>query len=121
MKITKSAFLLAGICIAQSIVAQSFVSPIGFVQTEANQQKVIRFIESQVKRDMSAIGMNDPMTLRMMEQENLDAFKELIRVSNTAMLRQVIETYCEIGMCNYATIWMMYQEQRDASQQNLKW
>jgi hypothetical protein len=79
MKITKSAFLLAGICIAQSIVAQSFVSPIGFVQTEANQQKVIRFIESQVKRDMSAIGMNDPMTLRMMEQEKRDASQQNLK------------------------------------------
>jgi hypothetical protein len=79
MKITKSAFLLAAICIAQSIVAQSFVFPIGFVQTEANQQKVIRFIESQVKRDMSAIGMNDPMTLRMMEQEKRDASQQNLK------------------------------------------
>ncbi len=79
MKITKLVFLLGWICIAQSIVAQSFVSPIGFVQTEANQQNVIRFIESQVKRDMSAIGMNDPMTLRMMEQEKRDASQQNLK------------------------------------------
>ena len=57
----------------------------------------------------------------MMEDENMSAFKELIQVTNTALLRQVIDTYCEIGMCNYSTIWMMYEEQAKASNKSLRW
>lgn len=101
--------------------SQSFVSPIGFVESEPNKEKVISFIKKQVKDDYSAIGMDDPLTLRMMEQENLKAFKELTSVSNTALLREVIKTYCEIGMCNYTTILMMYKEQNKSSKESLEW
>jgi hypothetical protein len=100
---------------------QSFVSPIGFVENEVNKQSVIEFIKKQVKQDYSAIGMGDPSTLRMMESENLKAFKELIKVTNTSLLKEVIDKYCGIGMCNYTTIWMMYKEQEKASQKSLQW
>lgn len=103
------------------LFAQSFVSPIGFVSNESNKQRVVSFIKKQVKDDYTAIGMDDPVTLRMMEEENLKAFKELITVSNTSLLRDVIKTYCEIGMCNYSTILMMYREQSKASSKSLKW
>ena len=104
-----------------TLFAQSFVSPIGFVSNETNKQKVIAFIKKQVKDDYSKIGMDDPSTLRMMENENLNAFKKLISVSNTSLLRGVIKTYCDIGMCNYTTILMMYEEQNKASKKTLKW
>lgn len=107
--------------IFSKVIGQTFVSPIGFVETEINKQRVIEFIQKQVKHDYSAIGMDDPSTLRMMETENLKAFKELTKVSNTSLLRDVIEKYCGIGMCNYSTIWMMYKEQEKASQKSLKW
>ena len=101
--------------------AQEFVSPINFEETKENKEKVIAFIEKQVKEDYSAIGMDDPSTLRMMEAENLKAFKELTKVTNTKLLKEVIKTYCEIGMCNYSTILMMYEEENKASKQKLKW
>jgi len=101
--------------------AQSFVSPIGFTSTEANKQKVIRFIEAQVNADYTKIGMADPSTLRMMEEENLNAFKQLLEAKNHVLLREVIKTYCDIGMCNYSTILMMYEEQVKASQKKLGW
>lgn len=94
---------------------------IGFIDNDANRARVVAFIEHQVYTDYTAIGMNDPMTLRMMEDENMKAFKNLIRANNTRLLQQVIDTYCEIGMCNYSTIWMMYEEQSKASGSSLKW
>jgi len=111
--------LLLGL--ASAAFGQSFVSPIAFVDNEANRAAVVRFIEHQVYTDYTAIGMNDPMTLRMMEDENMKAFKQLIQATNTALLREVIDTYCGIGMCNYSTIWMMYQEQSKAATNSLKW
>ena len=104
-----------------SLFAQSFVSPINFVSTESNKKKVVSYIQKQVKKDYSAIGMDDPSTLRMMEEENLDAFKELTKVTNTSLLKKVIKTYCDIGMCNYSTILMMYKEQEKASKKTLEW
>jgi len=104
-----------------NLFAQSFVSPIGFIQNETNKERVIAFIKKQVKDDYSAIGMGDPYTLRMMEKENLNAFKELTKVTNTSLLKNAIKTYCEIGMCNYSTILMMYNEQTKASNKTLEW
>tara|TARA_R110002073_G_scaffold270447_3_gene433801 strand:+ start:54 stop:413 length:360 start_codon:yes stop_codon:yes gene_type:complete len=107
--------------LTSALFAQSFISPIGFVSNETNKQKVISFIKKQVKEDYSKIGMDDPATLRMMENENLNAFKKLTTKSNTTLLRKVIKTYCDIGMCNYSTILMMYEEQNKASKETLKW
>ena len=103
------------------LFAQSFVNPIGFVSSEANKQKVISFIKKQVQEDYSKVGMDDPLTLRMMENENLNAFKKLTKKTNTRLLKRVIKTYCEVGMCNYTTILMMFNEQNKASIKNLKW
>ena len=102
-------------------VGQSFVSPINFINNEANQKKVIDYIKKDVKETYSAIGMGDPSTLRMMEKENLNAFKQLIKVKNISLLQSVINTYCEIGMCNYSTILMMYKEQNKANNETLEW
>ena len=118
----KNIFLtLLTIFFTSCLFSQSFVSPIGFVGNEINKQKVIAYIKKQVKEDYSAIGMDDPSTLRMMEKENLDAFKKLTKVSNIMLLKKVIKTYCDIGMCNYSTILMMYNEQNKASKETLKW
>lgn len=122
MKVFKGILVSALLVFFSSILfAQSFVSPIAFVENESNRQKVISFIKEQVKQEYTEIGLGDPSTLRMMEQENLKAFKELIKVTNTSLLRDVIKTYCEIGMCNYTTILMMYKEQNKASKETLEW
>jgi len=114
-------FFVTLIFLASNIFAQKFVSPIDFVETEENKTRVIEYIKRQVKEEYSKIGMDDPLTLRMMEKENLDAFKKLTKAKNTSLLRKVIKTYCEIGLCNYTVIWMMYQEQNKATQQELEW
>jgi len=101
--------------------ATSFVSPINFSGSQAEKDRVVDYIKKDVKRTYSQIGMDDPMTLRMMEKENLDAFKELLSVKNTSLLQRVITQYCNIGMCNYTTIKMMYYEQNKASTKKLTW
>ena len=65
--------------------------------------------------------MDNPSTLRMMEQENLNAFKKLLSVKNKSLLKRVEKTYCDIGMCNYSTILMMYNEEEKASNESLSW
>jgi len=79
------------------------------------------YIKDNVKEQYSKIGMGDPSTLRMMENEELKSFKELTQVKNRKLLDSVIRQYCGIGMCNYNTILMMYNEQNKASKENLKW
>ena len=56
-----------------------------------------------------------------MEKEELKCFKELTKVSNVNLLKNVIKTYCDIGMCNYNMILMMYREQEKSSNENLSW
>lgn len=119
MRHKKGIFLI--IFFATNLYSQSFISPIDFVPTESNKEAVIEYIKKQVLDEYSAIGMDDPITLRMMENENLKSFKELTAATNIKLLTQVIETYCEIGMCNYSIILMMYNEELKASQQTLEW
>lgn len=65
--------------------------------------------------------MDNPSTLRIMEKEELKCFKELTKAKNRKLLDRVIRTYCEIGMCNYSTILMMYKEELKASSEELEW
>lgn len=98
-----------------------FVHPLDFKDTEAQRKKVIKYIENNVKETYSNIGMDNPATLRMMEKEELDAFKKLTKAKNGNLLNKVIKTYCDIGMCNYTTILMMYDEELEASEESLTW
>ena len=102
-------------------IAQAYVSPVGFQNNDYNKDKVIEYIKYEVKKTYSAIGMDNPSTLRMMEQENLNAFKKLLSVKNKSLLKRVEKTYCDIGMCNYSTILMMYNEEEKASNESLSW
>jgi len=119
----KRLFLLLMLLIPSFIFAQSsgFIHPLDFIDTETNRAKVIEYIESNVKKTYSAIGMDNPSTLRMMEKEELKCFKELTKVKNRKLLDRVINTYCKLGMCNYNTILMMYKEESKASTEELEW
>ena len=99
----------------------SFVNPITYNESETSKKNVINYIKSNVKKQYSQINMSDPLTLRMMEDENLKAFKRLIHAGNKPLLQKVINQYCAINMCNYVTIKMMYEEQFKASKKTLKW
>ena len=115
-------FLLAICSFALTGYCQSFVSPIGFEQNDASKESVLAYIRKQVKADCAKIGMDDPSTLRLMEQENLKAFKELITVTNVSLLKRVIKTYCEdTGICDYQTLLIMYNQENKDSQKKTEW
>ena len=101
-----------------------FIHPHDFKGTKEEQQAVTSYIKEKVKKDYSAIGMDDPLTLRLMEKQNLDAFKKLVKdAKDKQILDLVIEKYCDsmLDMCNYSTIWLMYNQQNSASKQELEW
>lgn len=118
-KIIMSVFFL--LLFSTVVSAAGFVHPLDFKGTKAEKQKVLDYIVKNTKETYSKIGMDDPSTLRMMEQEELDSFKKLCTADNRKILDKVIKTYCDIGMCNYSNILMMYTEEIKASKKSLKW
>lgn len=115
------ALTLSFLVFANSISAIELIHPLDFKGTEAEKRRVIAYIEENVKETYTAIGMGDPLTLRMMENEELNSFKALMKKENRDLLDNVIRQYCTIGMCNYSTFLMMYNEQNRASNQKLEW
>ena len=63
--------------------------------------------------------------LRMMEDEELNSFKQLIQAREQKILRNVMSTYCDNAflesMCTYSVILMMYEEEVKASGKKLNW
>lgn len=104
-----------------NLMASDFFHPSEFTGSETDKTKVTDFIKLNVKKTYSEIGMGDPLTLRMMEKEELECFKKLTSVSDKKLLDNVIDQYCDIGMCNYNTILMMYNEQNKAASEELEW
>lgn len=102
-----------------------FIHPMDFNGSEAQRNKVIEIIKQRVKKDYceGAIDMCQATTLRMMEQENLKAFKEATKAESRGIMDQTINDYCNSGvdMCTYTTILMMYKQNLSASQAQLTW
>ncbi len=116
-------FLTSILCVFLSTpaIAASFVSPIGFEPTEQNKAAVVEYIKQDVKETYSRLGMDSESTLRMMEKKNLDAFKELLKAEDSETLARVIKRYCDIDVCNYSTILMMYKKEIKSKKQSLSW
>lgn len=101
---------------------EGFVHPSNFNDTSSERDLVVAFIKSNVKKTYSEIGLDDAITLRMMEAEELRSFKALRKVADKSLLDQLIRTYCDdIDMCSYGTLLMMYEEQERASREELEW
>jgi len=102
-----------------------FLHPMDFDDSDSQKNKVIAYIKQQVKDDYcnSAVDMCQPSMLRMMEKENLEAFKKATRANNRKIMDRVIKDYCNsaVDMCNYVMIFMMYQENEKAANQSLEW
>lgn len=69
---------------------EGFVHPSNFGDTPSERESAIAFIKSNVQKTYSEIGLDDPMTLRMMENEELRAFKALRTVADKTLLDEVI-------------------------------
>jgi hypothetical protein len=103
--------------------AATILNPMDFDGSEAQKKQVIDFITTTVKKDYcEKIDMCQESTLRMMEKQNLDAFKEATKATDRKIMNAVIRDYCDkIDMCNYGTIWMMYKKNFEAKNKNLTW
>ena len=121
-EIMKKILLLLFLLFPSVSFGDNLISPIGFQDTDENRKKVLSFIEKNVKNELSSIGMDDPSYLRVIEKQELQAFKKLIKVKDTKLLRKVIIGNCSIfGMCNYDSILVIYMQEKKASNSKLKW
>lgn len=102
-----------------------FVHPMEFNGSETQKNEAINYIEARVRHDYCSNGLDmcQNTTLRMMENENLKAFKEATKAKDRLVMDHVIKDYCNSGldMCNYTTILMMYNENIKAGAKSLSW
>lgn len=107
------------------VIAAEFIHPMDFKNTSAEKSQVIEYIKQKVHKDycQSDVDMCDNITLRAMENENLNAFKKATQATNRSVMDRVIKDYCEsdVDMCDYVTIYMMYKENEEAGAQELQW
>jgi hypothetical protein len=101
-----------------------FIHPMDFDGSEAQKEEVIKYIKDNVKKDYcDKLDMCQASNLRMMERENLNAFKKATQAKNRKIMDQVIHDYCTSGldMCSYINIQMMYEENNKADNEKLSW
>ncbi|MCQ1060844.1 hypothetical protein LRP52_41420 [Photobacterium sp. ZSDE20] len=116
--------LLISVTVLLSFSAQAdFLHPLQFDGSEMHQNRVVTYIQERVRKDYcDTIDLCQEVMLRMMEQENLGAFKRLTNATHTDILDRAIADYCgAIDMCTYQMIEIMYNENVSASQQQLTW
>jgi hypothetical protein len=117
--------ILGLLALIPAIATAGFIHPMDFDGSDAQKQEVIEYIKSRVKHDYcdGQLDMCQAMTLRMMEQQNLNSFKKATKAKNRAIMDRAIKDYCHggIDMCSYDTIWIMYHENLKASNEDLSW
>ncbi len=109
--------------IFSSISIAGFVHPLDFNNSDSHKKEVIAYIKNRVKKDYcGTIDMCQDMMLRMMETENLEAFKRLTSATDRRVLDRAIHDYCgTVDMCTYQMLEMMYKENLKASKKDLEW
>lgn len=117
--------ILTCFCFFPVVAFAKFINPMEFDGSEAQKKEVIEYIKARVHKDYceGKLDMCQDTTLRMMERENLDAFKQASQAQDKKIMDKVIKDYCRSGldMCNYSTINMMYNENLKASKDKLEW
>lgn len=100
-----------------------FIHPLDFNGSESQKKAVIAYIQDRVNSDYcEKVDMCQETTLRMMEQENLEAFKRLTQAKSREILDRAIHDYCgKVDMCTYQTLEMMYNENLKKSSEKLSW
>lgn len=108
-----------------SIALAKFIHPMDFDGSDAQKQEVIDYIQTKVKENYceGPIDMCQESMLRMMEKQNLKAFKQASEATDRTIMDQVVNDYCHSGidMCDYNTINMMYQQNLKAAGEKLEW
>ncbi len=117
--------ILTAVCCFPIVTFAKFINPMDFDGSDAQKQEVIEYIKARVHKDYceGELDMCDDTTLRMMERENLDAFKQASQAKDKKIMDRVIKDYCHssLDMCDYTTINMMYNENLKASKEQLQW
>jgi len=90
----------------------SFINPINFNNNRAGQKKVNDWVKTRTKEQMDVIGAGSPAYVKMMVRENLNAFKELLRVKDKALLAKIIKENRAVGADDYSSILLMYNQQK---------
>ena len=118
-------FIFAMLGCVSFTASAAFVNPLDFDGSEAQKKEVVEYIKAKTHKDYceSGLDMCQPTTLRMMEKQNLDAFKQATQLKDRAIMDRVIKDYCQSGldMCTYQNILMMYKQNEAASKQELSW
>lgn len=104
----KTKLIVFFVFLSLNLFAQSFVSPINYVDNESNNKRVVSFIKERVKDNARANGIFDASTISKMEKENWKAFKKLTKVTNTTLLEIIIKDYSENWYYNYSEILTLY-------------
>ena len=125
----KYIYVFFSIFFSFSVAAQNLTHPKNFSGNDTEKKEVINFIEDNVYKTycqgILADSMCSESILRMMEEEELNSFKQLTKVNNVHILDTVWKTYCEgilkDSMCSYTVILMMYEEEVKASSSELSW
>ncbi|MCD9481574.1 hypothetical protein GLP37_21925 [Photobacterium phosphoreum] len=115
--------VLIFLCLLASSAQAKFIHPLDFDGSQAQKDEVISYIQARVKKDYcGTINMCQEVMLRMMEKENLEAFKRLTKAADRSVLDRSIHDYCgTIDMCTYQMVEMMYNQNLKASKQQLSW
>lgn len=120
----KSTILFLSCLLTSYSAFADFIHPMDF-DSKTQKSRVIKIIKDRVRKDYceGPIDMCQDTTLRMMEKENLEAFKKASQAKNRKVMDRVIKDYCSSGldMCSYYNIWMMYEENLKASEDSLEW
>lgn len=123
----KTLFTLIFMLLSYSVEAAEFINPLNFKNTIESRQKVINYIKAKTYYDYCVADnfLCNNATLRMMEEEDLKAFKNLIGTEKkySGMLNKIIYDYCVVDnfLCTYSTIDMMLEEEIQASKKELVW
>ena len=115
--------------LSKSSIAKNIPHPMEFNGSDKEKKNVIAFIESNIHEIYCENELLKDMCtntlLRVMEEEELNAFKKLIKAKDKTILNKIIQTYCKNplieGMCMYSLILTMYEEGVKASGQKLTW
>ncbi len=98
-----------------------FIHPMDFDNSEEMKDKVISFIKFKVKKNLEFIDSYNNMNARMMEKEELNAFKELTREKDRETMDRVINDLLFIDSLDYINLKMMYNEEKQAGNEELTW
>jgi molecular chaperone GrpE (heat shock protein) len=119
----KNHYILVSLLLCSSLVHADFIHPLEFDGSDEQKEQVIEYIKQRVKNDYcEKVDMCQDVMLRMMEKENLEAFKRLTQATEREILDRAIKDYCgTVDMCSYQMIDMMYKENLKASKKELTW